>query len=285
METAAHIQLKRLAAAYLLRHGCQAVAMEVRCSIGRYRADVAGWIDASSLGSKVNHFRRWADPQTELPFMDAGRDKVRERVPPRTIIIECKQSRADFQRDAELRETLQRKREHVENRLRKLEETIVKAREPELRSEGTFLFDELETWDFSRSKVKGYQLARVELERVDEKLRHSTKFWSLARYGLADHLYVMAPAGLITKQEVPPGWGLLECPARWKSLSKLSLLELSDQSVRVAVEAPARNVKSAWRERLLRNMAVALTRQAVLGLGIADHSRRYSHPAATAVQE
>ena len=45
MESIEHLELKRLAVAWLVKLGCRIVATEVRCPIGRYRVDVAGWLD------------------------------------------------------------------------------------------------------------------------------------------------------------------------------------------------------------------------------------------------
>ena len=45
MESIEHLELKRLAVAWLARLGCRAVATEVRCPIARYRVDAAGWLD------------------------------------------------------------------------------------------------------------------------------------------------------------------------------------------------------------------------------------------------
>ncbi|MFM8785425.1 MAG: hypothetical protein ACKOFI_09820, partial [Phycisphaerales bacterium] len=65
METREHLGLKELAASWLISMGCRAVAHEVPCPVARFRVDAAGW-------------------------MPDG---------PRTVVIECKASRADFLRD------------------------------------------------------------------------------------------------------------------------------------------------------------------------------------------
>ena len=45
MESIEHLELKRLAVAWLARLGCRAIATEVRCPIAKYRVDAAGWLD------------------------------------------------------------------------------------------------------------------------------------------------------------------------------------------------------------------------------------------------
>ncbi|MCH8261303.1 MAG: hypothetical protein IIC46_13980, partial [Planctomycetes bacterium] len=86
METFAHRRLKELAVSFLRDGGCLAVATEVRCPISRYRVDAAGYQDSVRDGAPNRRRRR--------------------RCPPTTIVVECKQSRADFFRDAEQTEAL-----------------------------------------------------------------------------------------------------------------------------------------------------------------------------------
>lgn len=277
------MQLKRLAAAYLLRHGCTAAALEVRCAIGKYRVDAAGWMDAESLGAGVNHLRRWADPQQELVF-DALREKVmRKRCEPVAIVIECKQSRGDFARDNELKARLIAERDREMARLAKLE-SIVRTSEPELRASGTFLFDAMEEWDLSKARGKGYKAGLERIARIEKRLNGKTKFWAMSRYRVADRMYLMAPAGLVKKDEVPLGWGLLECGIAWKKLEGMSLVELSEVPVRVAAEAPLHACPAAYRQRVLRSIAVALTRGSVMGTNLAGSRRKAGRYTATPSQ-
>lgn len=262
------MQLKRLGAAYLLRHGCTAAALEVRCAIGKYRADVVGWMDAESLGAGVNHLRRWADPQQELVFDASSEKTMRKRCEPIAIVIECKQSRGDFARDNELKAKLLAEREREMDRLKKLE-SIVRSSEPELRSNGVFLFDAMEEWDLSKARGKGYRAGLERIARIEKRLNGKTKFWAMSRYRVADRMYLLAPAGLVKKNEVPLGWGLLESAATWKSLETKSLVELSEVPVRVVVEAPLHACPAAYRQRVLRSIAVSLTRGSVMGTNLA----------------
>jgi hypothetical protein len=94
METLAHQTLKRMAIAFMRRQGCQAVANEVRCPISRYRVDAAGYQDS----------RPWK----------VHPSNTREKIEPRTIMIECKQSREDFLRDSERAAPLLELREQME---------------------------------------------------------------------------------------------------------------------------------------------------------------------------
>jgi hypothetical protein len=244
-ETQAHRQLKRFAAAFLLRHGCLAVALEVRCSIPRYRADVAGYLDSRFV----------TDGSQNRPR--------RKRCEPRAIIIECKQSREDFLRDrADLKRLLDL-RDHLQRLRAAMEEKQVKVYEPHLRQSGTALFAQLETWDFTASKLAGYRTILRRLKLVDERLYGETKFCLLARYRLADRMYVAAPRGIIQPRELPAGWGLLECPRRLLEKPPGLFDMVGEPALEVTVKSPDHECRPRHRLRLLRNIAVAATRAAM----------------------
>jgi hypothetical protein len=145
-----------------------------------------------------------------------------------------------------------------------LEEKIIKSVEPELRRSGTWLFSELETWDFSLSRLDSYKEITKALRQIDGRLHGQTKFWTMAQYRLADVLYIAAPPGVVRRGETPPGWGLLEltndpCAGRPDGESAVPCL-------RVRIDAPHLDAKAAYRQRLLRNIAIAATRDSMRGL-------------------
>ena len=238
METLAHLRLKEFAVAFLRERGCLAVASEVRCPISRYRVDVAGYCDSARTTN------------------DNGRS-MRKRCEPYTIIIECKQSRADFLRDNERKDDLIAHREGLHCIRRSIEETRVKKEEPNLRKSDSSLFAELEEWDFSKSKLPSYRKILAQLRLLDKKIYGHTKFYLLNQYKLADYLFIASPRGMIRRCEVPPGWGLLECPRNWlrdedgggQDYREIALLE--------TIEAPTLNSRADHRTRLLRNIAVS----------------------------
>jgi hypothetical protein len=298
-ETVAHLQLKRLAAATLLRWGCQAAATEVLCPISRYRVDAAGWLDAEPHSAGHNHLAGWVvgaagteetGPLERLTGAGSedsgsnGESKVnggpeagpagaqrgtpaaalgpRLRCEPRTVIIECKQSRADFLRDRENLEDVLKAREELEARRARFAERV-RELEPHLQSTHGVLFAEMGEWNLAASTNPTYRRILRELEKIDERLHGGTKFHRLARYRLADRLYVLAPGGVVGRREVPPGWGLIECPKQWTKYRRASLVDLSEVGVHIAAEAPRHVSPARRKERLLRNIAVALTRGAV----------------------
>ena len=161
METDAHRRLKLLALAFLREHGCQAVAAEVRCPISRYRVDVAGYVDTiGPAGPSLTH--EGSDAQ------GAGRRKRRLRQP-RTVFVECKQSRADFLRDRRDTDRLLRERRDLDRFRRTLEEKRIKAEEPQLRRAGSSLFPDLEEWDFAASRLPAYRELLRRLRRRNPK--------------------------------------------------------------------------------------------------------------------
>ena len=243
METVAHQMLKRHAVAWLQQWGCRVMAMEVRCPIARYVVDVAGYID-----------RPVKDEQT----------RRRDRPPPQTVCIECKQDRGDFLRDGQDRTRLLAMRDDLDRLRRHFEEARIKSIEPHLRSGDGALFPELEQWDFSRSRHRAYRGIITRIRRIEQKLHGETKFFMMARYRLADRLYIAAPRGLITQRELPRGWGLLECPPR--CLYQEEPGRPVSGGLRVRVTAPDHAALAERRTRLLRNIAAAGSRSLLHGV-------------------
>ncbi|HBS28271.1 MAG TPA: hypothetical protein DEB06_02205 [Phycisphaerales bacterium] len=261
METPAHRALKDAAARFLIRAGCQAVATEVRCPRSRYRVDAAGYLDARPVdpgaladdGAALSAGTIWAGT---IPARRAGRAL---RCEPRTAIVECKQSRADFLKDSRETVRLLRRRDALEQRRAQIEDGLIKPREPHLRESGVFLFTELENWAFEHSDSIAYRRVLRSLRRVNEQLYAETKFWLAAQYRLADRLYLLAPAGLIERRELPTGWGLVECD------NPRPRADPAEPAPWVSVTAPHRPTSPDQRARLLRNIAVAATRTAWKG--------------------
>jgi hypothetical protein len=243
MESAAHQQLKWMAIRFLRRQGCAAVATEVSCPIARHRLDAAGYCDRSAAPR---------EPAGLFPPEPAERRVT-------TTIIECKQDRSDFLRDDEETARLLSMRDHLERLRAAMEATRVRRLEPHLRRSGTSLFADLEVWDFDRSRLPGYRRLLRRLEAVDTRLHGGTKFCRIGQYRLADRLYIATPRGMIRRNELPRGWGLLECSRR--DLAACMNGQRIDGLV-VAVEAPDLHSRHERQRRLLRNIAVAASRSA-----------------------
>jgi hypothetical protein len=260
VETDAHRRLKLLALAFLREHGCQAVAVEVRCPISRYRVDVAGYVDTvGPAGPTLTH--EGADAKGN------GRHKFRLRRP-LTVFIECKQSRADFLRDRRDTDRLLRERQDLDRYRRTLEEKRIKAEEPQLRRAGSSLFADLEEWDFAASRLPAYRDVLKRLRRLDRMLHGQTKFCMAARYALADRLYIAAPRGLIRQRELPPGWGLLETSRKSIKEEDPNADLFGDSLLSITVKAPVHAPRDVFRQHLLRNIAVSASYAASNAMGV-----------------
>ena len=265
METHTHLQLKRLAHAWLLREGFQAAAPEVRTPIMRYRADVAGHIDAEPHPDHDHTGEATGDQrgaQRILPFDPSARaDSRRRRCEPRTILIECKQARADFLRDTARSDALIDRRARLIEKKHALERDFIPKAEPSLRRGGEFLFSDMERWDFSRARSPAYRALIADIESIDRALYNQTKFFWMAQYRMADRLFLFAPRAMIKPRELPDAWGLIECPRRLApSLAHASLSDLADVPLTLRVAPRENNTRPGHRSRLLRNIAVAATR-------------------------
>jgi len=248
-ETLTHQRLKQAALAFVRQAGGLASACEVRCPLSKWRFDVAGWIDGLTVGHPLHGELREA-------ITEPSSRPERVRCRPSTIIIECKQSRADFLRDRGDLETLLRRRDELHLFRESIEQNRIRQLEPQLRMAGSSLFTELESWDYSASRLRGYRKVLRELRLIDDKLHGQTKFHFLSRYALADRLYLAAPRGLIRRTEVPPRWGLLECDGDELLGDAFNVAETASrfEITLAAAPLPARDHR---RVRLLRNIAIA----------------------------
>lgn len=258
METLAHQRLKRLAKRFLRHVGCPAAAQEVRCPISKYRVDVAGYLDTIPVW--IRHppeLTEMIPPNIAGLYVKLPHSQSGFRCEPRTVMIECKQSRADFLRDNRQVEKLLTLRADLEGIRQSIEEHQVKRFEPQLRKEGSSLFPELDEWNFQESRLPSYRKIMRRLRRVEGQLYGETKFHMIARYQLADRLYIAAPRGMIHFAELPVGWGLLECPR--ECLESGSDNNLFDEPPRLEVKFDAAELtaQEKYRSRLLRNIAVA----------------------------
>ncbi len=245
-------------------------------------ADAAGYLDAlPKSGAKSGPSRAWRlrgvdeEPAGPEPIIDRG-------AAAKTIVIECKAERSDFLRETEDRESVLARRAALEAQRAQLESEHLPRIEPHLRQSGSSLFSELETWDYAASRSGAYRAVLRELRRLDMALHGQTKFSNFACYRVATHFYLLTPRGLIKKREMPVGWGLLECSARWLEEAARASGHAQAQgglsmpptppTVSVTVASPEHAARAAVTQRLLRNIAVAATR-ASLGLSVAAEPR------------
>lgn len=227
-ETQRHRELKRLACRWLREQGFLAVGMEVQDSTGRFRADVAGWTDRAA-GSGV-------------------------RIKPRSVLIECKQSRSDYFRNIRQASGLLSRRQHVME--------SISRHQPEAsplfssgRSAPLSLF-EPGAIDGDDRELKRL---RVELASIERRLFRGVKLARMVRWRSATQFWLAAPAGMISHGELPLGWGLLEA-------SRTAIENGTPEGIpascvlSAAHVAPDHAVNDRSLARMVRNIAVANSR-------------------------
>jgi hypothetical protein len=99
-----------------------------------------------------------------------------------------------------------------------------------------------------------------QLAKVEERLHGQTKFNLIARWRLADELWILAATDVVRRREVPAGWGLAECNPALLRRGIGHALRMGTLPLRVVVPAPRHASPEHRRSRLLRNIAVALTK-------------------------
>jgi hypothetical protein len=176
-ETAAHLELKRLALLWAQENGYPIAALEITLPKCRYRADVAAY--RPQKNSELGH----------------------------AVIFECKQSTPDFRRD-DCRSFQALARLQTIYRRQQLLEKHLRIHYPTLRT-GDTLFPEWEAHDFAAIEHRGYRQVTRQLVALQNQLRDGRKFEKLTRYGCANLFFLVAPDDLVREPETPLGWGLL----------------------------------------------------------------------------
>ncbi|MGH8095264.1 MAG: hypothetical protein ACREIF_17655 [Chthoniobacterales bacterium] len=176
-ETAAHLELKRLALRWAQENRYPIAALEVSLPQCRYRADVAAY--RPQKNGTLGH----------------------------TAVFECKQSTPDLRRDDCRSPQAFARLEAVYHR-RQILEKHLRIHYPTLRT-GETLFPEWDAHDFGAIQHRGYERVTRELVALQAQLRDGRKFERLARYACANLFYLVVPNDFLREPEAPLGWGLL----------------------------------------------------------------------------
>jgi hypothetical protein len=259
-----HVNLKKLAAQWAYANGFRCIGLEVRAPRSRFRVDVAAYrpgrkgprpaklpdfqMSGRSQGTRgsAESARECRERQTTAatPNCSASGSESDE---PLIAIFECKQSRPDLYRDIAGVESMQHELHELQQRRTKLEKLLL-THYPSLRASES-LFPEWDTFAGEFLVHAGYQRLLASIIRVQNRLQNCTKFAWITRYRLANLNYVVAPEGLMTLDELPPGWGLLESNNR-------AGLNLYQQAQFMRIQNPA-----PWLERIGQSTTARWLRQ------------------------
>jgi hypothetical protein len=176
-ESAAHLELKRLALAWARARRLVLAATEVRLPRSNYRADVAPPTPRSLAANAL------------------------------TAVFECKASRADLLRDNAREAGAAGNIARLTERLAALR-ALIGGHRPDLRR-GEELFPEFDAVDLRGLRHATHDQLTAELRVAQRKLYECTKFAKLGRWRAASLLYLVVEDGLCAPAELPDGWGLL----------------------------------------------------------------------------
>ena len=142
---------------------------------------------------------------------------------------------------------MQHELHELQRRRTKLEKLLLTLH-PSLRASES-LFPEWDTFAGEFLVHDGYQRLLTSIIRVQNRLQNCTKFAWITRYRLANLNYVVTPEKLMTLDELPPGWGLLESNNR-------AGLNLYQQAQFMPIQNPA-----LWLERIGQSTTARWLRQ------------------------
>jgi hypothetical protein len=223
-ETAAHLELKRLALLWAQENGYPIAALEVSLPQCRYRADVAAYRpQKSGLGH--------------------------------TAVFECKQSAPDLRRD-DCRSPQTLARLESVYRRRQILEKYLRTHYPTLRT-GESLFPEWDAHDLAAIEHRGYARVTRELAALQSQLRDGRKFEKLGRYACANLFFLVVPNDLLREPEAPLGWGLLVEKEGALTLHRKSVWHDSPDPVRLRV---LQKIAAAGTRQINRRFEIAPTR-------------------------
>ena len=193
-ESAAHLELKRLALIWAQANGYPIVACEVSLPNLRFRLDVGAYRPGSRRVVKRD-------------VRQSGNRTVLTAALGVTAVFECKASRPDLVRDCRSAVRLIARMKALTERRLALER-LLKIHYPSLRK-GDGLWPEYETVAFDQAGHLPYRKVVHELTTLSRQLHSQTKMESLMKWQAANLHYLVVEPGVVQEHEIPVGWGLL----------------------------------------------------------------------------
>lgn len=176
--------IRRAVMAWLYKFTPYSVGVMVPTRISKYRAGVAAsWSKtASKKGRKTLY-------------------------PHKTAIIEIRSAKDSFAAECGKKNGLNYLLAIEKDRKAQLE-TYIRENESDLKLTDT-LFSDIEAWDYSKSENKNYSKCCKRIEELERNINNGSRFERIRQALLADYLYLAVPNGLVEKEEIADGWGLL----------------------------------------------------------------------------
>jgi len=250
-ESAAHIELKRLALVWAQANGYPVAATEVSLPNLRFRLDAAAYKPGSVRLLRYDE-KKQANRYVTHPAVGL------------TTIFECKASRADLIRDCRSSVLLLEKI-RVLDEARLLLETRIRISSPSLLN-GDGLWPEFETAAFERSPDPEYRKVVKTLQSLRYQIHGQTKMEKLMRWNAGNLHYLVVEPGIIREHEVPAGWGLLERDGRKLELRVLPEFKEIPLEARLSFlhRVAAAGTKAANREMGIRYEEIEALRRGII---------------------
>ena len=173
-------EIQRAAALWLAHQNPHGIGSRVPTRISRYKANLAAFWSIKS-GSRLQ----------------VGR----------TMIVECRSCRDECMAEVVGNHHLLPELYKLKEEREALQQVIIK-NEPELK-EKDFLFNEYQSWDFSKSKNSAYHKCCRRIDKLEKAVYNGSRFEKIRSAYVADFLYLAVPENELQPCEVADGWGLL----------------------------------------------------------------------------
>ncbi len=208
---------------------------------------------ATDVVTRISKLRADVGAFWSVPIKNTHREGPTQILTPaRTAIIQCCSERDDCWPDCIRSGQILPQLRQLKQELVVVEKQIRKD-EPRLREDNT-LFEEYAEWRYENSANREYHRLKRAVAKMEHGLYHGTKFERIRSVQLASHLYLAVPSGVVQKEELADGWGLL-----WVE---------DDLSVRVIAEADERECLPSNRLHLVQNIAAAAKRTVLFAHGL-----------------
>ncbi len=172
-------QLVQAVLAHLVRQGAMGAALQVPCRQRKFVADVAGYF--SCYSKRFNQLES-------------------------TVLVEVYSRRSECIPECAGRTAVMEELDLLKEQRAALEE-VIRREEPELRVNDE-LFEEIRSFDYTRSSNSEYHKVCKRIRSLEQSLYRGTPMELLAKANVSDYMIAAVPENMISLREVPDSWGL-----------------------------------------------------------------------------